>query len=394
MTVNPTDNLKVKHSSHILLSQAALHANVNFIKEKIGSQSVISAIVKSNAYGHGIENFIPMLHNCGVRHFSVASSYEASQVLKACPKDCEIMIMGILYPEDLEWVVFHEIQFYVFDIERLRTAVSAARKVGKKAIVHLEIETGGNRTGLPIGKLTETIKLLKKYHKYLDFRGMCTHLAGAETVANNFRIRRQIIRYNEAYDLACKKKYPPRLKHVASSAAALTIPEARMDMVRIGIALYGLWPSPDVYNMHLVDVNLMSDNPLIRVMSWKTDVMHVKTVEEGEFIGYGTSFQAPSRMKVAVIPLGYANGYARSLSNKGFVLIKGKRANICGLINMNLFMVDVTHIPRVKVGEEVVLIGRQQNSSITISSFSDFANQLNNELMSRLPADIPRQIIK
>jgi alanine racemase len=146
--------------------------------------------------------------------------------------------------------------------------------------------------------------------------------------------------------------------------------------------------------MHLLEVNRMSDNPLHRVMSWKTDIMHIKEVKEGEFVGYGTSYQAAGDMKVAVIPLGYANGYARSLSNKGFVLIRGKRANICGLINMNLFMVDVSHIPRVRVGDEVVLIGKQKKNSITISSFSDFANQLNNELMSRLPGDIPRQIGK
>lgn len=391
---NPIDKFAVRHSSRIQLSQSALQNNVTFVREKVGEEPIISAIVKANAYGHGVDNFVPMLYNSGVRHFAVASAYEASQVLKACPDGCEIMVMGILYPNDLEWIIYHGIQYYVFDLERLKQSIIAARKVGKKAIIHLEVETGGNRTGLPIKKLDEALKLLKKNSKFVDFRGMCTHLAGAETVANNFRIRRQIIRFQEAYELATKRKCIPQLRHIASSAAALTIPEARMDLVRIGIALYGLWPSPDVYNMHLVELNKMSDNPLHRVLSWKTDIMHVKKVKEGEFIGYGTSFQAPDKMKIAIIPLGYANGYARSLSNKGFVLIKGKRANICGLINMNLFMVDVSHIPRVKVGDEVVLIGHQDNNSITISSFSDFANQLNNELMSRLPSDIPRQVTK
>jgi alanine racemase len=391
---NPVDKFAVRHSSRILLSQSALQNNVAFVREKVGEEPIISAIVKANAYGHGVDRFVPMLYNSGVRHFAVASAYEASQVLKACPDGCEIMVMGILYPNDLEWIIYHRIQYYVFDLERLKQSIITARKVGKKAIIHLEVETGGNRTGLPIKKLDEALKLLKKNRKFVDFRGMCTHLAGAETVANNFRIRRQIIRFQEAYELATKRKCTPQLRHIASSAAALTIPEARMDLVRIGIALYGLWPSPDVYNMHLVELNKMSDNPLHRVLSWKTDIMHVKKVKEGEFIGYGTSFQAPDKMKIAIIPLGYANGYARSLSNKGFVLIQGKRANICGLINMNLFMVDVSHIPRVKVGDEVVLIGHQDNNSITISSFSDFANQLNNELMSRLPSDIPRQVTK
>ncbi|WKN32618.1 alanine racemase [Porifericola rhodea] len=388
------DRSEVQHSSRIELSQSALQNNVDFVREKVGPDPIISAVVKSNAYGHGTRYFIPMLTKCGVKHFSVASSFEAQEVLKACLPDCEIVIMGILYSKDLEWAIYHNIQYYVFDLERIRQSVEAAKRVGKKAVVHLEVETGGNRTGLPIEQMEEALDLLKANAKYIDFRGLCTHLAGAETLANQFRIRRQIIRYNEFYDLAEQKGYLPSLKHIASSAAALTLPEARMDMVRVGIALYGLWPSPDVYNMHLVEINQMSDNPLHRVISWKTDIMHLKDVKEGEFIGYGTSYQALRDMKVAVIPLGYANGYSRSLSNKGFVLIRGKRANICGLINMNLFMVDVTYIEDAEVGDEVVLIGNQASNSITISSFSDFANQLNNELMSRLPSDIPRCIVE
>ncbi|WPP48853.1 alanine racemase [Catalinimonas niigatensis] len=388
------DKSMVRHSSRIELSLPALQSNVAFVRDKIGHEPIISAVVKSNAYGHSTQYFVPMLIQCGIKHFSVASSYEAQEVLKVCLPDCEIMIMGILYSKDLEWVIYHNIQYYVFDLERIRQTVEAARRVGKKAIIHLEVETGGNRTGLPIEQMEEALELLKQNADYIDFRGLCTHLAGAETLANHFRIRRQMVRYNEFYEMAQQKKILPKLRHIASSSAGFTIPEARMDMLRVGIVLYGLWPSPDVYNMHLVEINKVSDNPLTRVISWKTDVMHLKEVKEGEFVGYGTSYQAPRNMKVAVIPLGYANGYSRSLSNKGFVLIHGKRANICGLINMNLFMVDVTHIRGVKIGDEVVLIGKQKNNSITISSFSDFANQLNNELMSRLPADIPRRIMK
>ncbi|MDF9799851.1 alanine racemase [Catalinimonas alkaloidigena] len=387
------DKSIVRHSSRIDLSLGALQNNVSFVRNKIGADPIISAVVKSNAYGHGTQHFVSMLIKCGIKHFSVASSYEAQEVLRSCLPDCEIMIMGILYSRDLEWVIYNNIQYYVFDLERIRQSVEAAKRVGKKAVIHLEVETGGNRTGLPIEQMQEALDLIEANAEHIDFRGLCTHLAGAETLANHFRIRRQMIRYNEAYETTQQKNVLPKLRHIASSAAGLTIPEARMDMVRVGIALYGLWPSPDVYNMHLVEINQVSDNPLHRVISWKTDIMHLKDVNEGEFVGYGTSYQALRNMKVAVIPLGYANGYSRSLSNKGFVLIHGKRANICGLINMNLFMVDVTHIEGVEVGDEVILIGNQDNSSITISSFSDFANQLNNELMSRLPADIPRQIV-
>ncbi len=392
--ISTMNKFLVRHSSRIDLSLSALQNNVTFVRDKVGPEPIISAVIKSNAYGHGTRHFVSMLIRCGIKHFSVASSHEAQEVLQACLPDCEIMIMGILYPKDLEWVIYHDIQYYVFDLERIQQSIKIAKEVGKKAIIHLEVESGGNRTGLPLAQMEEALDLLEANREYIDFRGLCTHLAGAETLANQFRIRRQMVRYNEFCELAQQKEVLPQLRHIASSAAALTIPEARMDMVWVGIALYGLWPSPDVYNMHLVETNQMSDNPLHRVISWKTDIMHLKEVKEGEFVGYGTSYQAQRDMKVAVIPLGYANGYSRSLSNKGFVLIKGKRANICGLINMNLFMVDVTHIRGGKVNDEVVLIGKQKKNSITISSFSDFANQLNNELMSRLPADIPRRIVK
>jgi alanine racemase len=130
-----------------------------------------------------------------------------------------------------------------------------------------------------------------------------------------------------------------------------------------------------------------------RVFSWKTDVMDIRVVDQGEFIGYGTAFQATHEMKIAVLPLGYSNGYPRALSNRGQVLIHGKKAPIVGLINMNLFMVDTTHIPDVQVGDEVVLIGRQKNNVINVSSFTNVTQLLNNEMMSRLPAAIPRTVV-
>ncbi|MEX0884622.1 MAG: alanine racemase C-terminal domain-containing protein, partial [Cyclobacteriaceae bacterium] len=131
-----------------------------------------------------------------------------------------------------------------------------------------------------------------------------------------------------------------------------------------------------------------------RIFTWKTDVMDIREVKQGEFIGYGTAFQATHPMTVAVLPLGYSNGYPRALSNRGQVLIKGKKAPIVGLINMNLFMVDITHIPKVQVGEEVVLIGRQNNSVINVSSFTNATQLLNNEMLSRLPAAIPRTVVR
>lgn len=384
----------VRHSSRIELSQAALKQNLNFIRKKIGPEAIFSSVVKANAFGHGIETFVPMAEKAGVRHFSVASSYEAWEVKEACTRESTIMIMGILYDDDMEWVIENEIEFFVFDLPRLKKAKQVAKRVGKKAIIHLEIETGGNRTGLDETQLDETLRILKENKELLRFEGFCTHYAGIESLSNQFRTGKQLEKFEELYLRTKKNGITPNLRHTACSAAALAFPETVMDLVRVGTAQYGMWPSPDIYNLHLQQTGKKSDSPLKRVLSWKTDVMHVKDLKEGEFVGYGTSYQAPRNMKIAVLPLGYSNGYPRTLSNRGEVIIRGRKAPVVGLINMNVFMVDVSHIANIEVGDEAVLIGRQNNHVISIRSFSEFTNAINNELVSRLPDAIPRTAVK
>lgn len=364
--------------------------NLRFIRGKIGPDAVISSVVKANAFGHGTGPFVRMAEKAGVRHFSVASSFEAEEVLATCRDDSRIMIMGILYDHDLAWVIAHGVEFFVFDFDRLEVARGVAEKVGRPAFVHLEVETGGNRTGLPANDFDRAVRYLARHARHLRFEGLCTHFAGIESLANGFRIARQLDRFHAFHDRARTLGHLPRVRHTACSAAALAFPETVMEMVRVGTAQYGFWPSPDVYNMHLLQTGKAYDNPLKRVMSWKTDVMHVKEVRAGDFVGYGTSFQAPRDMRIAVLPIGYANGYPRSLSNRGMVLVRGRKAPVVGLVNMNVFMIDVSRIPGARVGDEVVLVGRQNRSSISVGSFSDFANSLNNEFVSRLPAAIPR----
>lgn len=385
----------VHNSSRIELSQSALSNNMAFLRKRIGTHPLLSMVVKANAYGHGVAQMIPMARSCGINHFSVASCFEAEQVRLAASEECGIMIMGILYDEDLRWVIEDGIEFFVFDMGRLRRAAEIAAEVGRPAKVHIEAETGGNRTGFAEAEIPEALALLKKHGEHLRFVGLCTHLAGAETLATKFRIERQLKRFAAVRKSVAKRGVLPERYHVASSAAALAMPETTaFDQVRVGVASYGFFPSNDIYNLHLMRVGKSRDNPLRRVMSWKTDVMHVKNVSKDEFIGYGTSFQAERNMRIAVIPLGYANGYPREMSNKGHVLIRGYKAPITGLINMNLFMVDVTRIPNVAVGDPVVLVGRQKNNVINISSFSEFSSALNTEFVCRLPSTIPRAIVR
>jgi alanine racemase len=383
----------VRHSSRIELSHTALKKNVNFLRKRIGVGTVLCSVVKSNAYGHGVAEFVPMAEQCGVSHFAVASAFEAEKVLAHCSPSSTVMIMGIVYGDDLEWAVRNGVELYVFNNDRLPGALAAARAAKRRAIVHLEVETGGNRTGLGEDELPTALSFVNRHKKHIQLKGVCTHLAGAESLNNHFRIERQLRRFAKARAMVRKRKLSP-VYHVASSAATLTMPEARMDMVRVGIAQYGFWPSPETYHLYLQEKGVKRENALRRVISWKTDVMDLKQVPKDEFVGYGTAFQAFRDMTVAVIPLGYGNGYPRELSNRGHVLIRGRKAPIVGLVNMNLFMVDVTHIPDVEVGDEVVLIGRQRNASIAVASFSQLTSQPNNETLSRLPTAIPRRVVR
>jgi len=384
----------VKHSSRIELKLSAYKNNITFIRKKIGSDAILSSVVKANAYGHGIETFVPMVEKCGISHFSVASSFEAEEVLRVCSPDTHIMIMGIIYEDDIPWAVECGIEMYVFNYNRLAVVLGAVKKVGKPAKIHLEVETGANRTGLSKKEFSKALTFLKRHKEQVIFEGLCTHLGGAESFSNQFKIDMQKKRFKEFLKDCKAKKIEPNVRHMASSAASLAMKDTVYDMVRVGVAQYGFWPSPDIYFSHLQAVNKKSDVGLKRIFTWKTDIMDIRHVDQGEFIGYGTAFQATQNMRIAVLPLGYSNGYPRALSNRGHVLIKGKKAPIVGLINMNLFMVDISHIANVEIGDEVVLIGRQGNNVINVSSFTNITQLLNNEMLSRLPSAIPRRVVR
>lgn len=381
-----------RHSSRIELSKSALQNNIDFIRGKVGDETIISSVVKANAYGHGINEFVPAAEECGIRHFAVASSYEAEEVIAVRTTDADIMIMGILYPEDLPWVIGQGIEYFVYDYHRLERSANVARRIDKKARIHLELETGGNRTGMEQDELVKAIEYIKDNPDAIELVGICTHFAGIESLSNQFRIRQQEQRFGEMYEQVKSSGLNPDIQHTACSAAALAFPETVMDMVRVGTAQYGLWPSPDIYNLHLMQEHQTSGSTLEQVLSWKTNIMHLKEVSEDQYIGYGTAFQAPRDMQVAVVPIGYGNGYARSLSNEGEVLIQGQKAPIVGSVNMNVFMVDVTDVEDVQIRDEVVLIGRQQNESISIRSFTEGGYAINNEFISRLPSAIPRKV--
>lgn len=380
------------HSSYIEISKSALQHNIDFLRQEIGSGVTLSSVIKGNAYGHGIEQFAPLAQECGIEHFSVFSADEAERLLQALKTPATVMVMGYLDNPELEWAIQHDIEFFIFELDRLIEAAAIAKKLNKRAKVHLELETGMNRTGFNKAALEQAESILEINKAPLQLQGVCTHFAGAESLQNHERVLSQLSVFEQQLERLQAGGHQPKQRHTACSAAMVSYPETRMDMVRVGIMQYGFWPSPETYHQYIGHSPVKKD-PLRRLINWKSRIMSLKSVPQGEYIGYGTSFQAPRDMVLAVVPVGYAWGYSRALSNQGQVLIKGVRAAVVGTVNMNVMMVDVTNIPDVQKDDEVVLLGIQGEESITVASFGELSTQLNYELLTRLPLNIPRYII-
>jgi len=381
--------------SRIELSLDALRRNIRFLRRVVGPDVRLSSVVKGDAYGHGIRHFVPMAEECGVRHFAVFDAAEAAAVLEHRTADSGVMIMGHIDARDLPWAIREGIAFWIFDPGRLEAAIDAAQKVGTAARVHLELETGLHRTGLEGPALERAITLLLDAGSQLVLEGVCTHLAGAEAAANALRIQEQLQCFEEACAALRARGITVPCRHTACSAAALTLPEARMDMVRVGIAQFGFWPSSETrirYQLREGGEKRRHQDPLRRVLRWSSALMGVKEVPPGEFVGYGTSYLTTTRQRIGAVPVGYGHGFVRHLSNLGYVLVRGRRASVVGVVNMSMMLVDVTNIPGAQAGDEVVVIGRQGRAEITVGSFSDLARAPNYEVLVRIPLDIPRTV--
>ncbi len=380
-------------TSKIELSISNLADNYAFVRKLLGKKNIrISSVVKGNAYGHGIEIFVPMAESCGIDHFCVFSDDEAYRVYHAANNQPDILIMGDITPESMDWVLTHRIGFFCFDLKRLHDALDAAKATGVPARVHLEVETGLNRTGLTKNELKTALDTIKSNAKHLSLEGLCSHLAGAESIANYLRIKKQRAQFKRMDEFVTSEGFSNYQRHLACSAALVRYPDTRYDMVRVGIMQYGFWPSPEIF-IEYCGGKTMQTSPLKRIISWKTRVMSVKNVKTGSYIGYGTSYIAHKDMKIAVLPVGYSHGFFRSLSNKGRVLVGGERLPVVGTVNMNATTVDASDLKSIAPDDEVVIIGHQGDLEITVASFGEFSNQLNYELLTRLPEHIPRYVV-
>jgi alanine racemase len=234
----------MESSSVITLKESAVKNNITFLRKRLGNKTRISAVVKSNAYGHGIEHIVPLFENEGIDHFSVFDFGEALRVDASLRGDATIMIMGWISGSDLGEAIERNYEFFVFNLERLESAIEEARQRKLCARVHLEVETGMNRSGLDENDLKKAVKIIQDNSDYVNVAGFCTHLAGPESISNHVRIQKQIKKYNHLLAWMESQKINPGIRHVVNSAGAFVHPRARFDLARIGIMLYGFWSRP------------------------------------------------------------------------------------------------------------------------------------------------------
>lgn len=273
------------NNSTITLNEKSIKNNISFLKSKFGDKSKISAVVKANAYGHGIEQIVPVFYKYGINHFAVFDYSEAIRVYNCLIKPATIMVMGWLCDESIKDAIEKKIEFFVFNLERLTTTIKHAKELNIKAKIHLEAETGMNRTGLNILELKNAIKIIKKNEEHIEISGFCTHLSGPESISNHVRIQDQLKKYKKMLNMLKSKDLYPKYKHVANSAAAFKYPKTRMDLIRVGIMLYGFWSSNEVF-IYYSRNNHEKKDPLKRVLGWSSQIMTIKEVKSGEFVGY------------------------------------------------------------------------------------------------------------
>lgn len=363
------------------ISLAALRENYATLRSSVPARAAILAVVKADAYGHGFLEVCRQLEKQGVDAFGVAFLAEAIQLRKS-GIDKPILLLGGVYPGQEKKCVGFNISTTVFSLEQAKALDTAARKLYRKALVHLKVDTGMGRLGIPydqVPAMLDALKLLPNI--YLE--GVVSHFSSADELdeAGQYFTRLQSERFEWVVQQIRRARFNPRYIHIANSAGSLLKDYLFCNLVRPGIALYGALPSDDFQGR-------LALKPVMRL---KSKIAMLKWVEPGTTISYGRRFTTEQRTLVASVPVGYADGYPRALTNRGEALVKGKRAPVTGTVCMDWIMLDVTDIVDVCVGDEVTLMGEDSlGNCISAEELAGWANTIAYEVLCGISKRVPR----
>ncbi|MFC1624980.1 alanine racemase [Patescibacteria group bacterium] len=375
-----------KNKTWIEISKKALISNIAEIRKILKKNCKLCCVVKANAYGHGIAQVVDIINDY-TDLFAVDSLSEAMQIREKGIKK-PIIVLGYTPLKDLKVTIDNDISFVCYNKNTLDEVVKINSK--KKAKIHIKIETGTNRQGLTSKSAIIFAKKVKKLNKYFDLEGIYTHYANIEDTLDPSFAMLQLKRFSEVKREFDKQIGKLKYYHTSASAGIFLYPQTHFNTVRLGISLYGLWPSKEVQINESTSKN--SRIKLLPVLTWKSIVAQVKKIQKGESVSYGRTWFSKRSSTIAIIPVGYFDGIDRKLSNTGRILIKGKYVPIIGRVAMDMIVVDVTDIKNVYVEDEVVILGRQGKNQITAEEISNKLGTINYEVICKINPLIPRYI--
>jgi alanine racemase len=368
----------------ITVRLGAIRRNALALRELIAPAKA-AFVVKSNAYGHGLTAVAKVIQPLAFR-ICVYSIDEALE-LRDAGITARIFVMGPIESADLDDALAHNIEVALWDTgSYLRALAGTASRRHTRFAVHVKINTGAARFGLEASDAPDALEDYARISE-IDVIGVFSHLAAAEELDSPFT-NIQLEKYERAMQAAktiFEQKGIQPIRHIAASAAAMLWPQTRLDMARCGIALYGLWPSPETR----VAMNGAS-LALEPALSYTTTLAAVRSIEAGTPIGYGCSYHAPKATRIGIVPVGYADGVPRLLSNHGAFIVAGARCPIVGRVCMNVTIIDLAAAPNAKPGDAVTLIGKDGNAAVTADDWALWAQTINYEVVTRLPESVPR----
>jgi alanine racemase len=369
----------------IELDREAPDHNVCELKACTGGDVLFCAVVKSNAYGHGVEQMVQLLPSCD---WFAVNSLEEGLELRELGVEKPVLLLGHVPLHRLGEAVGANLRLTVYNRETIQ-ALSKLHS-SKPVRVHLKVETGTGRQGiLPehIGSFVEEIEAASG----VLLEGLSTHFANIEDTLNHEYSEKQLSTFQQALNILSSMKLYPPIIHTACTAATILFPKTHFSMLRTGIGVYGLWPSRETFISVKMGGGRIPD--LHPVLTWKTRIAQIKVLQEGSFIGYGCTYRTTRRTTMAVLPVGYADGYDRNLGNNAYVLVQGKRAPVIGRVCMNLTMIDITDIQDVVLEDEVVLLGSSGKETISAETMATWAGTINYEIVTRISPFLERRII-
>jgi len=377
----------IKHKSWVEVSKSALLHNVKVFRKSVGKNVKLAAVVKANAYGHDLAKVVPILKN-KVDVFAVDNIDEAL-IVRCLDISTPVLILGYTTLVNVHLPIENDISFVVSNLETLKKIISL--KLKKPAKIHLKIETGLNRQGVKNKDLSGFLRFIRIHKNQIILEGVYTHFANIEDTLDPSFAMEQFSKFKRALKIVKLEGFNPPQVHAAASAGTLLYPETHFSMVRVGFGIYGWWMSIETR----VSILAQKRNIILKpVLTWKSLIAQIKQINVGESVGYGQTWFAARKTKVAVVPVGYSDGYDRKLSNIGRVIVKGRYANVIGRVAMNMIMIDVTDIPGVELEDEVALLGNKDGLKVSADEWAKKIGTINYEVVSRINPLLPRIIVK